>query len=302
MPNVLSVPDVVYHYTSAATLLKIVESKSIWATNLQYLNDVSESKYCIDALRRRVPTYFARNPSSFEEALRSALTNAESGFTPPYVASFSAVQDSLPLWRSYCPNGNGVSIGFRRSALIESVLTFESQGALPVQYSTLQPVEYLDLDDFDLQDRILRECLQELSKYHDKVDTDPTDFVQADEEFLRWEIGSRSCLVKHWGFETEEEIRLIAPPLLFSDASLKFRCPRTTVIPYVDVLMPKRKPVKARRVSRWDLGDDYFIDSVVVGPTPNPELTAKAVRLLFHSKQIDLDVPVLTSDIPYRDL
>ena len=52
MPNVLSDPDVVYHYTSAATLLKIVESESIWATNLQYLNDITESTHCISALRK----------------------------------------------------------------------------------------------------------------------------------------------------------------------------------------------------------------------------------------------------------
>src|SRR5450631_1766831 len=117
MLNVLSDPDVVYHYTSAATLLEIVKSGSIWATNLEYLNDVSESRHCIDALRRRVTNYLARNPSDFGEVLQSALENAGSGFELPYVASFSRVQDSLPLWRSYCPNGNGVSVGFKLSAL-----------------------------------------------------------------------------------------------------------------------------------------------------------------------------------------
>jgi len=36
-----SVPDVVYHYTSMNGLLGIIEGY-IWATNILYLNDISE--------------------------------------------------------------------------------------------------------------------------------------------------------------------------------------------------------------------------------------------------------------------
>jgi hypothetical protein len=303
LPNVLSDPDVVYHYTSAATLLKIVESESIWATNLQYLNDITESTHCINTLRRRVTNFLARNPSDFGERLQSALESAGVSFEPPYVASFSAIQDSLPLWRSYCPNGNGVSIGFKMSALKRSALVIAPPK--DSQYSDLKPVEYLDLDDFALQDRILRECLEEFSRYRRRRDTEPPDelAVALDDEYvLRLEIGDRSCLVKHSGFKTEREIRLIAPPLSLSGASLKFRCPRTTVIPYVEVFMPKRRNDDFRFVgNKLGLKDDYFIDCVVVGPTPNPELTVKAIQLLFESKQV-VDATVLKSDIPYRDL
>ena len=106
MPDSLSDPDVIYHYTSATSLLKIVESESVWATNIQYLNDISESAHCIDTLKKRISNYLVRNPSEFGDVLQDAVSTAELGFDPPYVASFSVVQDSLPLWRSYCPNGN----------------------------------------------------------------------------------------------------------------------------------------------------------------------------------------------------
>jgi hypothetical protein len=300
-PNVPSEPDVVYHYTSAATLLKIVESESIWATNLQYLNDITESTHCINALRRRVTNFLARNPSDFAEVFESALHDAELEFEPPYVASFSAIQDSLPLWRSYCPNGNGVSIGFKVSALNRSVLAHAPTNNsilahaptndISIQYSKLKPVEYLNINDFELQDRILRQCLEQLSLYSYKRDSEPQGERTGldDDWFLSLQIRDRSCLVKHSGFETEREIRLIAPSRFLSGASVKFRCPRTTIVPYVEVFMPKRKE------------DGYFIDSVVVGPTPNPELTVKAITLLFVSKEID-NVVVLKSDIPYRDL
>ena len=39
---------ILYHYTSLEGLLGIIESKSIWATNVLYLNDASELNYSIN--------------------------------------------------------------------------------------------------------------------------------------------------------------------------------------------------------------------------------------------------------------
>jgi len=38
----------IYHYTSLEAMMRIVETKSIWATNCQYLNDIHETKYLIN--------------------------------------------------------------------------------------------------------------------------------------------------------------------------------------------------------------------------------------------------------------
>jgi len=49
-------PDIIFHYTSLEGLLGIIKSKSIWATNVFYLNDASELNYSrklfIDQLRK----------------------------------------------------------------------------------------------------------------------------------------------------------------------------------------------------------------------------------------------------------
>ena len=39
------VPHVLYHYTSADGLIGILSSKSIWLTDLRYMNDLSELQY-----------------------------------------------------------------------------------------------------------------------------------------------------------------------------------------------------------------------------------------------------------------
>ena len=50
-------PEVVYHYTTMDTMIKIVSSNSIWATSINYLNDVSERDHFRCLIRDRIPTY-----------------------------------------------------------------------------------------------------------------------------------------------------------------------------------------------------------------------------------------------------
>ncbi len=52
---------------------------------------------------------------------------------------------------------------------------------------------------------------------------------------------------------------------------------------------------KGKRVPQ----ESYFIDEVIVGPTPVPELTVEAIHALFASES--KQVPVMKSDIPYRN-
>ena len=293
MPDKISDPDVVFHYTSVAALWSIIRSRSIWATNIRYLNDISESTHCIETLQHRADNYLTRNPTEFGEVLLSALDRT-ADCDPPYVASFSRAEDSLPLWRSYCPSGNGVSIGFRLSSLKKSVLIHNPPNENTQWYSVIQPVEYLDLNDFQRQDTILRECLSSLKGHLASKQSAPKNvWFRPDDVFLMHEIAHRACMVKHAGFQSENEVRLIAPQLLLNGAMLKFRFSRTTAIPYVEVLMPLESE-----------GDgSHFIDHVVVGPTPNPDLTIEAVKMMFEGQGGDaMNVPVLQSGIPYRDL
>ena len=49
-----SVPRLLYHYTTQAGLIGILESKSIWATHGLYLNDASELRLGIEMFKQRL--------------------------------------------------------------------------------------------------------------------------------------------------------------------------------------------------------------------------------------------------------
>ena len=41
-------PEMLYHYTSSTGLIRIAESKELWATNILYLNDSRELDHAMD--------------------------------------------------------------------------------------------------------------------------------------------------------------------------------------------------------------------------------------------------------------
>jgi hypothetical protein len=103
-------PESLYHYTNAAGLKGIIESKTIWATQFDFLNDRTEFLYAIDVIKGRLE---ARgdvfSPAAFSIGdIGKTLTKQ-----PHYVASFCEHHDLLSQWRGYAQTNDGYSVGFR---------------------------------------------------------------------------------------------------------------------------------------------------------------------------------------------
>ena len=104
-----------FHYTSVGGLAGILSSRSLWATDAEFLNDPSETQYT----RNLIATVWAEMAKSLSPPLREAFdivlgTAAEtSKETDVFVASFSERGDELAQWVAYTPRVAGLSIGFR---------------------------------------------------------------------------------------------------------------------------------------------------------------------------------------------
>ncbi len=301
----MSRPQTVYHYTSAETLLKIMDTNSVWATNIRYLNDVKEREHCLNLMNNRLSEFLRVCQPQCASDLTMALSRIDgSAWHVPYVASFSTEIDSLPQWRSYCPHGNGVSIGFRVAALEQSTLSRESiMGRFPQPKAALAPVQYLADADVQMLDSIFDDCIKELKEWHHLQSiAPPEERTSADDAYVLTSIISEKCsLVKHASFASEVEYRLTAPISLFStEPAIHFRSSRTTVIPYKILLMPEWGNSQYGSGVATGIFNDHFIEHIMVGPTPNPDLTVEALRLLFTRKR--LSPLIVKTDIPYRDL
>src|SRR5688500_15747865 len=113
-----------YHYTSLNGLMGIVQSGSLLATDMRYFNDATEIEHATNQLREAINLRIARLRKKSQRArrqlLRLCFSWIASRFTAGhvfYVGSFTANGNLLSQWRSYCPVGRGVSIGFDPTAV-----------------------------------------------------------------------------------------------------------------------------------------------------------------------------------------
>jgi hypothetical protein len=295
-PNKL--PDQVFHYTSIDTMMKIVSSRSIWCTALPYLNDSKERTFLFDAVKQRLP-FLKQQDSSIppELGLQSLeaedVTNLTSFADEAFVACFAEKSDSLMHWRAYCPQQNGVAIGFRSACLDEAQIAEKPEAGMVVPRVLFARVGYLNTEDPAVIDAVIRTAYyvakKEVDKGHSWGDLN---------DHFRWTLDTMACLSKEKAFEVEDELRLLLPYVRYRENNIQFRTVRSTLIPYVEMAVHNHSATGVvfdfDKKLTWNA-----IQSVVIGPTANMELTRRSIEAFFALRR--MEVEVLESKVPYRD-
>lgn len=315
-----------YHYTTAAGLSGILESKSLWATHASFVNDEEEiigfydrilPKILRPVLRKYVEDIKGKSEFQqlqgntpfdlyFEEQfikLIRTLKEVASGFHDHYIVSFTTTTDPdehdhglLSQWRAYGPDG-GYALVFDTAPLdkiiSEEIAPYQDEKYLwaDVQYSLN---ERLHTDDPDTN-----HCIEELeaaaAKYFRSNSTnDASDFSEP--------LTTLSCLFKHRGFEEEHEVRLVLS-LLGSKLeshpklqSVRQHPIKTTVrggvtVPFVELCVREANSIRQH----------LPIKRIIVGPHRDKNDRKRAVQLLLKQHGLnDLIDKVSVSDIPYR--
>jgi hypothetical protein len=297
-------PEVLYHYTSMETMLKIVERAELWASSINYLNDTSEGDHFLTLVRARLPDYLSihqDNGDVLEELVPESATDSLGFEARPYVVSLSVDGDSLPQWRSYCTEGNGVAVGLRVECLRRAFLDVEDRPDRSssndwVSSCFLKRIDYVDASHLSFIDPAIEECL-DFSKLLFERHPHYSRGL-----YFKSLIQRIACFTKQPSFRNENEYRLLVDQVLARRDLLRFRPTRSTLRPYIPVKVPKRHsshahvdgPIMSALAGRWD-----FIDRVVIGPTPSMPLSVDAVSSFFKAQQ--LQVQVEPSSIPFRD-
>lgn len=281
---------ILFHYTSLEGLLGIISSKSIWATNVLYLNDASELNYSINLLREEINNVKEKIPVdskglgkfSFFDGLIEKIDK----FIPhPYpfsffVCSFSEEKDLLSQWRGYCSRGIGFSLGFNLDKL---------KGCAEESKCSITICNYNEED----QKSELRKLINEISIRYDteiKNPSWPLEWGEAELDLfidLFMEFIELAPTFKHQKFEAEKEWRIIVSRNLKSMKSIRFRPGQSMVVPYIEIPLPTE-------------GDNLIINKIVVGPTHEPNLSKASVEMLLKSKNVKFD-EIQYSTIPYRN-
>lgn len=290
-------PDQVYHYTSIDAMMKIVDTRSIWCTAIPYLNDAKERTFLFDAVQRRLPILKGKDSSIDPELeLQTHETEDVRALTSfadeVFVACFAENNDSLMHWRSYCPQESGIAIGFKSACLKEARIAEKPQEGMVVPQVSFGRVGYLNTEDTARIDDIIYKAY---TRAKDKIEKRNTG--GALNNHFRWEVNTFGCINKLKAFEVEGEYRLLTD-VFHRENNIHFRTVRSTLIPYVEMYIPNQSGTgldfDRDKKKCWDA-----IQSVVVGPTANMELTKRSVEAFFALR--GMNVQVIESQVPYRD-
>jgi hypothetical protein len=265
-------PEVLWHYTDAAGLQGILETRTFWATEATFSNDAAEIHHGLGVWRDAVDSYEYMGKKSTTGARVKALRVATHQIMGPYVTTemrpflvcFCDSGDVLSQWRAYggSDTAGGYALGF---APPETSVRFR-----------LSRVVY----DRDAQRSACAALVDASVRAVDKNTRDMGRFT----EFL---LGIRANPIeaattfKDPAFAEEHEWRLVY--LRDADRAtldVKHRVSRGLLLPYVEVETPR-------------------LVAVNCGPSPDPALKQAGVRSLLDANGYQ-DVTVEGSLAPLR--
>ncbi|MBU1216771.1 DUF2971 domain-containing protein [bacterium] len=263
-----------YHHTSLQGLMGIINSKSIWASNSDYLNDHSEYSHLFNLVSDYINKNYFDDDYLSPYSFSVQMNRPKYGNKNPqvFIGSFSESSDLLSQWRGYCPESGGICIGFNRESLERMVKASgyelkkciyleEEQNKIVAEVVEKSILEFPKLVEdrsvyVKLPDREQWQKANELNEYVSKGEGK----VQADKVVseLYTSISGLAPLIKHTSFKEEVEWRIICKN---PNTKTMFREANTYLVPYIAL----------------DIEPD-FISEIIIGPNANSERCLKSVK------------------------
>lgn len=273
-----------YHYSGVGSLMGMAATKSLWASNVYYMNDSTEIVHACNVLENVLRTRLAfGNPASSEteflKQFQNWVNSCRSTTYDLFVFSLSEEPSILSQWRSYTPHGKGVSIGFPQN-LLTSIMQKSNLRIAKCIYDNHEQEEILG----GLVEKLL------ITFRQDESTIDLTKAPQSQSyhpylESFRSDVLQVLAIIKHKAFEEEKEWRLISEYYpMHTIPSIKFREGASMLVPYIEIPLGESKP--------------YF-EKIILGPSPHQNLSMSALSKFLSNQNLCGHTENCT--IPYRE-
>ena len=305
------IPERLWHYTSFRSALSIVESKSIYATDIRFLNDSEEfvhaRKLLVEIAEQESDENADLTPIIRNEVKREVELLFDEGPLGPRllqtcVACFSEAEDQLSQWRGYASSSSGVSLCFDLRQIRET---------LDRPLAVFAPCIYDDAAKRAILRKIVKALFDAAAAVpraawnagsdpanHEKdADTAFGEWVESDvfkdverrideaRKRASYDLIRVAALMKHEAFREEQEWRLVIPLLKGfndEDGPIYFTAQETTLVPRI-----------MQRLGSTQLP----LSQIILGPGTHAHST-EAVQNFLASQR--LPSSVRQSRAPYR--
>ncbi len=269
----------IYHYTDLSGLKGIIESNSLWATNIRFMNDENESIHGCLCFKNTIEQLSEEVVSNMKKiALRGAIElymgegpNFSKFIRDVYSVSFCRSKDKLSQWRGY-GNSQGVCLEFDEKKLIDEL-----------NYDGLK---FLHKDVIYTDESSTIEMNEKIISFFRGLEVSDIEFFDSFVAFVGacGLVEENIPFFKNKGFMEEEEFRFIFTPL-GELRNLKFRVSSYGLIPYLSMKMNE--------------GAKLPLKSVIIGPSKDKHLMKTGLEMFLKSMGYG-HVEINFSSVPYR--
>ena len=320
--------EYVYHYTSAEGLKGILESKSLWATNTEYLNDFREIKEGIDTIKplreefsefsqEKLEEIYAKHKGIPLKDIKNKMQNAdidkvnkflasfwdaldENELSDIYTVSFTTERDSLNHWLTYGSEQTSYCIKFNKDKLHDNEYFIRHKFLIDyadVVYERTKEMLHL----------LIEKCLPEvldcsLDESLDKNELNRKLSKLVIEAFN--DIAFKVASIKNKAFMYEKEYRFIlySPGFVVINDEPKvnyFDFIECSYIDFVELKNGEKEffPLKYRTLKSGIIAPyraipfpKNSIEEIIIGPSENNELAVKGLKSLLSSLNFDVEV------------
>ncbi len=273
-----------YHYTTLTGLLGIITTRTLWASDIRYMNDSAELKHSADLIKAEVQQRIAQRPEKagllgqFVEWVTHRITNGHMLFG----ASFRSHGNLLSQWRGYSTHGKGVSLGFSK----EYILQCAEKQHFKIGKCIYNPERQLQL---------IKEVVDAVEAEAEEYEREQKGAKLLDEiyrpvfEKMEIDLLKIAAVLKHPSFREEEEWRVVSPVYTsYTDSPILFREANAMLVPYIefDLKLKSEQPPQ--------------IEHVFLGPTSNTSISMNSLKMFLSQHNIFPAKGIDYCQIPFR--
>ncbi len=292
-----------FHYTSPEGLRGILQSRTLFFTDCQYLNDYTE-RFNIN---KELDLFWCTYKHNYDEAFLKLIINIrvdnfeDAGFlymdksagsiiSRYFVLSTSQDNDSLSMWKYYAKNNtyNGYCLGLATWALTDEWIDCETGVSIEmgeIIYSSVSKQEKI----LEAVEKLyLLWCIYKKSCILDKKIT---------EEFKSW-LYITALFFKNESFAPEKEYRFIA--IVPVDKLKKYNSKKYKMYDF-HIIDGAFTPFIKMPFNLWNVDKCRCVTSIGIGPAKNSANMANGLRQFLNSLDYEIeDCKIYHSKIPLR--
>ncbi len=281
--------QLLFHYTGINALKNIFETKELWASKSDFLNDYSEIQYIKDVFDKvynfvktnyneEIAGFFELVNSGLEEYFNKKLIGEE--YSQIFVISLSENNDSLVLWSNYS-NIDGYNLHFYSNQIFDVISRQRELGLFDACYPTkfiYNEQEQLTI----LFEEIMR--IYHLMREQKLIDIDTINQATA---ICQITIETYAMFFKKPVFHQEDEYRIA---FIIHDKeklkNIRYRASNGSLVPYIALSI--NDPICP-------------ISGITIGPKNNTDTSLIGLRhFLCHKGYEHIKNNILRSGIPLR--